>query len=150
MKKTILAIAVVLISGFTSAFANKTENENQQVAASFKKDFQAAKNVSWQEETDYVKITFSLNSNILFAYYTKEGELMSVVRNVLSDHLPILLQTGLKKSYSRYWITDLFEMASENQTTYYCSLESENEILVLQSDGYAHWSVYKRIKKNIS
>ncbi|HTQ27984.1 MAG TPA: hypothetical protein VMI35_07645 [Puia sp.] len=148
MKKTILAMAVVLVSGLTSAFANKTDAIDQRITASFHRDFEMAKNVSWQQENNYVKATFSLNEHILYAYYSKEGDLLALVRNVLSDHLPVVLQVELKKTYGGYWITDLFELSSDTQTTYYCSLESENEILILQSDGHAHWSVYKRIKKN--
>jgi len=141
---------VILVTGVTSAFANTHDRINERVTASFNRDFASAKNVSWQEETSYVKVTFSLSDNILFAYYTQDGDLMGVIRNMLSDRLPINLQAELKKSYSHFWINELFEMSTESQTTYYCSLESDTALVILQSDGSGHWIVYKKIRKNLA
>jgi predicted small secreted protein len=144
MKKTILAIAVMLVTGATSAFANTKDGINQRVASAFHKDFNNAQSVSWQQETTFIKATFSLNNQILFAYYDQEGQLIAVVRNILSDHLPILLQAELKKNYSSFWITDLFELGTESQTTYFIRLQNANQVLILKSDGFGHWEVYKK------
>jgi hypothetical protein len=146
MKKLIYVAALILAVGLTQSFAD-TGTISQKVAASFRHDFESAKNVSWQAAPNYIKATFSLGGHILFAYYSQEGDLIAVVRNILSDHLPILLHTELRKEYKEFWVTDLFEMASEDQTTYWCSIESPDMTLILHSDGNDHWSVYKRIKK---
>jgi len=146
MKKLIYAAALILAVGLTQSFAD-TGTISQRVSASFHHDFQSAKNVSWEVAPNYLKATFSLGSHILFAYYSQDGDLIAVVRNILSDHLPILLQTELRKEYNGFWVTGLFELASEDQTTYYCSIESPDMTLVLHSDGNDHWSVYRRIKK---
>jgi isocitrate dehydrogenase kinase/phosphatase len=143
MKKTILALAVMLVTGAVSAFANVTDGPNQRAVAAFSKEFCNAKNISWQQENKLVKATFSLNNQIMFAYYSQDGELMAVVRNILSDHLPILLQVELKKNYPNSWITDLFEMDSENQTAYFIRLENPEHTIILKSDGYDHWTEYK-------
>jgi hypothetical protein len=147
MKKTILALAVML-TGLTSAFANKGDEVNQSAIVSFKKDFLSAKNVSWQQQKDYAKATFSLNNHVMFAYYNEQGELLAVVRNVLSDQLPIRLLTAVKNDYSKFWISELFEMATENQTTYYVTIENGDEKVILKSEGLDQWSVYKKEKKN--
>jgi hypothetical protein len=149
MRKMILAIAVTLTLGMTSAFANGGDEVNKQIAESFNRDFVTAKNVSWESQKDFVKATFNLNNQVLFAYYKENGELLAVVRNMLSDRLPIFLLTDLKKHYSNYWVSDLFEMASQDQTSYYISLESSDETLVLRADGYNGWSVYKRSRKEV-
>lgn len=148
MKKTILALAVFMITGLTSAFANKGEAINQNAIASFNKDFISAKNVSWQQSKDFIKATFSMNNHIMFAYYNQTGELIAVVRNILSTQLPISLLTDMKKKYNDHWVSDLFEVATENQTMYYVTLENSDEKLVLKSDGYDQWSVYNKEKKN--
>ena len=69
MKKTILALAVMLTTGLTSAFANIGEEINKSAISSFNKDFLSAKNVSWQQQKDYAKATFSLNNHVMYAYY---------------------------------------------------------------------------------
>jgi hypothetical protein len=148
MKKTILALAVILTTGLTSAFANKGEDVNQRAISSFSKDFLSAKNVSWQQQKDYAKATFSLNNQIMYAYYNQEGELLAVIRNVLSDQLPIQLLTEIKNNYANFWISELFEMATEDQTTYYVTIENGTERIVLKSDDLAQWKIYKKEKKD--
>ncbi len=148
MKKTILALAVMMITGLTSAFANVSGDVNQRAVASFSKDFINAKNVSWQQEKNFAKATFSLNNRVMFAYYDQSGELLAVIRNILSDQLPVELLMELKKKSNNYWVTELFEVATGDQTNYYVTLENGDEKVVLKSDGFDQWSVYSKEKKN--
>ena len=150
MKKTIFATAMMLTIGLTSSFANTNDNINEQVTASFSKDFAGAKEVRWQKANNYAKATFAMYGQVMFAYYNENGELIGLVRNILSDKLPMGLMTDLKKNYNDRWISDLFEMHSEGQSTYYATLETADETLVLKSNGLNGWSVYKRTKKNIA
>jgi len=147
MKKIILIMSAIIIAGFAHAYAEGDKEVNQQASASFSKDFGAAKNISWQQEKKYAKVTFTLNDQVMFAYYSNEnGQLIAVARNLLSDQLPINLMTSFSKDYKGYWITNLFEMASDTQTNYYVTLENAEEIIILKSSGF-EWSVYKTEKK---
>jgi hypothetical protein len=154
MKRFFLSIATVLTMT-AGAFAangntntNSTEdNVNQQVITSFKKDFAAASNIVWEQKAGYSKATFSLNGEILFAYYDSNGELTAVVRNITSEQLPINLLASLKRDYDGYWISDLFEVASGDQTTYYVTLENSDKKLVMRAGGNDFWDVYSKEKK---
>jgi hypothetical protein len=53
----------------------------------------------------------------------------------------------LKRDYSGYWISDLFEIASDDQTSYYVTLENMDKTIVLKSAGTSLWNVYTKIKK---
>lgn len=147
MKKSILSLALILMIGIGSSFANKGENVNQKVISSFQKDFSNAKDVKWESSKDYVKATFTLNGQILFAYYSENGEMLAMTRNITSSQLPITLLNDLKKDYSSFWITDLFEMAAGNETAYYVTLESADSIIVLKSDDASSWTQFKKEKK---
>ena len=148
MKKIFLSIATVLMMG-AGAFAANTndDNVNQQTIASFKKDFAAASNILWEQKVGYSKATFSLNGVILFAYYDNNGDLTAVVRNITSEQLPINLLTSMRKDYEGYWISDLFEVASGDQTNYYVTLENSDKKIVLRSEGVDTWTVYSKEKK---
>ena len=146
MKKIILGLALFLTIG-TASFANNDETINQKAEQSFKKDFAQAKDVKWQKSGDLVKATFSLNDKVLFAYYNDGGELVAITRNITTDQLPIALLTSLKKNYSEYWVTDLFEMVSGGQSNYYITLENADHKVVLKSDDFANWTNYKKEKK---
>jgi hypothetical protein len=149
MKKIILIMSVVIVAGFSQAFADKGKDKemNQQAAASFSKDFVTAKNANWEQHKNYAKVTFNMDGQVMFAYYSNEsGHLLAVARNILSDQLPINLMKTFKNDYNGYWISDLFEMASDGQTTYYATLQNANETVVLKSAG-TDWNVYKTSSK---
>jgi hypothetical protein len=147
MKQVILSIATMLMMGI-SAFAGVNDGVNEHAVQSFKKDFVNATNISWEQKQDYVKVTFSLNDQVLFAYYNNNGDLQAVVRNITSTQLPISLLSDLKKDYNEFWISDLFEIASEDQTTYYVTLENANKKIVLKSEGSSNWTVFSKTKKD--
>jgi len=59
------------------------------------------------------------------------------------------LSTGLKNNFKDAWITDLFEIASNGETTYYVTLEGAESTVVLKSAGVAGWEQFKKEKKNL-
>lgn len=149
MKKVILMWAMLLTVGLTSVFANNEETINQRAVSSFKKDFTNAQDVTWESNKDFVKATFKVNDQIMFAYYSQLGELMAVTRNITSNQLPINLLSSVKKNYASYWISDLFEVSSSTDAAYYVTLQSSDQTLVLKSNGVSGWEVYKKEKKSI-
>jgi len=147
MKKMILSLATVLMMGF-GAFATGNDGiVSQQTRDAFKKDFSTASNISWEQKNNFIKATFSLDGQILTAYYNTDGDLKAVVRNILSDQLPLSLLADLRKEYTDYWITDLFEISADGQTTYYATVENSNKKIVLKSDDVSSWDVYSKERK---
>ena len=147
MKKIILSISTVLMMGISAFAGNGTDEVNQLAVNAFHKEFVSAKNVVWEQKQDFVKATFTMNDQVLFAYYNSNGDLQAVVRNIISSQLPISLLTDLKKEYNGCWISELFEIASDNQTTYYVTLENADKKIVLRSNSTENWSVYAKTKK---
>lgn len=147
MKRTIFALALSLVLG-TASFANNDESINEKAAQSLKKEFAQAKDVSWQKTGDMLRATFTLNEKVLFAYYNQSGDLMAITRNITTDQLPIALQTMLRKNYGGYWVSDLFEMVSGGQTSYYVTVENADQKVVLKSEDFGSWSTYRKEKKD--
>jgi hypothetical protein len=148
MKKIILSLATVLLMGI-SAFAGKNDEVNQLAVNSFHKEFVSARNIVWEQKETFLKVTFTLNDQVLFAYYNNNGDRQAVVRNLISSQLPINLMTDLKKEYSGFWISDLFEIATDDQTSYYITLENADKKIVLKSNGAEGWNVYAKSRKNV-
>ncbi|HLX67003.1 MAG TPA: hypothetical protein VKR41_08395 [Puia sp.] len=154
MKKMILSLAAVITMGFSvlangnGNVANGNDNvATQQARDAFKKDFTTASNIRWEQKNNFLKATFSLNGQILTAYYFPNGDLQAVVRNITSDQLPLNLLTSLRRDYTAYWITDLFEISSNGETTYYVSIENSDKKIVLKSDDISSWDVYSKQRK---
>jgi hypothetical protein len=147
MKNKILIGVFIFITGIGSAFANDKEEVNARIVKSFQKEFAGAQDVQWVTTKEFVKATFTLNEQVVYAYYSSDGNLLGVTRNIVSGQLPMNLLTDLKKNYNNYWITDLFEMATNNENTYYITLEDSDHKLVLKSNGTNGWEVFKKERK---
>jgi len=145
MKKRILIFAL-LLTGISYSYADTTNGITKKTVASLNKDFANAQNVQWQQKNDYSIATFSLNNDVMFAYYGNDGELKAVARNILSDKLPIAQMINLKKNYSNYWISNLFEVSIGNDTYYYVTVENADQKLILKSAGTG-WEEYSKEEK---
>jgi len=140
---------MICMVGLSTVFAGNSKGMIEKAMASFNRDFVGATQINWQQEHSYTKATFTLNEQVMFAYYSNEtGDLMAVARNILSDRLPISLMTGLKNQYRGYWISNLFELAADGTTCYYASLENANETILLKSNDYNEWTIEKKVRKN--
>jgi hypothetical protein len=128
--------------------AGKTNSTNRRISTSFNRDFKNAQFIGSEAHREFTKLTFRLNDVILSAYYADNGRLIAVVRNILSSQLPLSLMIDLKKSYSDYWITDLFELDSEGQTCYYIALENADTKIILRSSSDNTWDIYQQTDKN--
>ncbi|MEO7923266.1 MAG: hypothetical protein ABIR30_06265 [Chitinophagaceae bacterium] len=145
MKKMILTLAIAIST--MTAFAGE-EDVNPKALNAFKTEFNSAKEVEWTVGSNYYRATFVYNEKHVFAYYNEIGELLGLTRYLASYDLPISLQTNLKKNYPGYWISDLFEVAKNDGTAYYLTLESADTKLVLKSSNSSNWTVYSKSKKS--
>jgi hypothetical protein len=145
MKKTLLAL-VVLISSLAVNAAGK--NVNEKVLNAFKTEFTTASQVEWTTGPNYYKASFVFNDKHVFAFYNAEGRLLGLTRNITTSELPLKLQADLKKNYDTYWISDLFEAAREEGTSYYLTLEDADTRLVLRASADNSWTVYEKTKKS--
>jgi hypothetical protein len=145
MKKMILTLAIV--AGSLGAFAGE-KDVNPKVLNAFKTEFNTAKEVEWSIGSNYYRATFVYNDKHVFAFYNENGELLGLTRYLSPLDLPISLQANLKKSYSAYWISDLFEVAKNDGTAYYLTLENADTKIVLKSTDSSNWNMYNKVKKS--
>src|SRR5579872_1774130 len=99
-KKLAFVIAMFLTVGVSSSFATPTDNMNDQVRASFRKDFSNAQLMNEEVTKQYTKLTLKMNEMVLYAFYAGNGDLLAVTRNIRTSQLPIKLLLQLKKSYN--------------------------------------------------
>lgn len=131
-----------------SSFAHTGEEVNENVLRSFNKEFAGASNINWEVGKSVLKVTFTLNGQVMFAYYHEAGDLVAVTRNLVSGQLPIGLLADLKKTYQEYWITDLFEISADDNSNYYITLQNADQTIVLKSAGTQGWQVFRKVKQS--
>jgi hypothetical protein len=146
MNRSILFAALALVLSTTYAFAAPVDHVNGEINASFRNEFRDARLISTEGYKDFTKLTFQMNEQVLCAYYTEDGSLLAVTRNIPSSQLPVSLLLNLKKQLNNSWITELFEFNSDTQHCYYVSLENADMKIDLRSNGDS-WEVYSTTKK---
>jgi hypothetical protein len=146
-KKLAFAVAMLLTIGITSSFATPADDKTDVIKASFKKDFKKAELMNLESNPNYTRLTFKMNDMILYAFYSDNGELLAVTRNIKSTQLPIQLLLDLKRDYANYWITDLFEFNGDGTNCYYVTVENSDTTITLRATGSDNWQTYSRKSK---
>jgi hypothetical protein len=144
MKKMILMMAVAISS--IASLAAEPEEVNPRVLTAFKNEFTQAKNVEWLAGINYYRAAFLFNEKYVFAFYSTEGELMGITSYISPDNLPVSLQVSLKRDFEGYWVSDLFEMSKNDDTTYFITIENAEAKMILKSSG-GKWEKHKTEKK---
>jgi hypothetical protein len=146
MKKIITILAMTLIVS-TSFASTERETVSNQALNTFNSEFVGATDPTWAINKDFYQVTFTLDGQQMIAYYNKSGEFIAVSQNISSVELPNSLKKGLKKVMSNRWITDLFEITNNDQTSWYVTIESADEKIVLKSDNGGKWRVFQSMEK---
>jgi len=145
MKKIITILALVLTVSTSFAFAGH-EAVSSQALNTFNSSFVGATDATWTITKDFYQVTFTIDGERMFAYYNKAGDFIAVAENISSVELPNAMKKSLKKLMSNYWISDLFQVTHDDQTSWYVTLESADQKIVLKSNG-GKWKVYQTIEK---
>ncbi|RYY85457.1 MAG: hypothetical protein EOO15_16985 [Chitinophagaceae bacterium] len=138
----------ILIASFTTLLSNaRTLEVTPAVLHSFQSTFGNAKEVSWNSSNELYTARFTLDGQHINAYYSGEGDLIALTRNVTISQLPVLLQANLKKESKSAWITEIFEYANNEGTFYYATLENADMKITLRSSDNSEWSIYRKVDK---
>ena len=143
------AILFMLIATMASkrSMANDGTAVTPEVLQSFQSRFAAAKEADWSVTADLYKVQFILNGQHITAFYKSDGTVAALTRNIITEQLPLALQTTLKNEYKSYWVSALFELSNDEGTQYYVTLEDADTKLVFKSSA-SMWSLFQKERKN--
>jgi|WetSurMetagenome_2_1015567.scaffolds.fasta_scaffold310030_1 hypothetical protein len=148
MKKRILILMASFLLIFTATYAHDNNSKiPERIVYEFNRDFFGASNVNWQVTGSYYKASFDEHGKTLYAFYTDDAGFIGVTHSLLSDRLPVSLQSELKTKYSDYWITDLIQFNMNNQPGYYITLQNAGQKIILKSERGQHWQFYTTVEK---
>ncbi|HSB94548.1 MAG TPA: hypothetical protein VLC28_15595, partial [Flavitalea sp.] len=118
-----------------------------KVKNKFTSTYSGASSVNWEKTADYYKATFWMNGKEWYAIYSKEGQEIALVHNLLTTALPGQLKGSLNNNFPDYWITDLIEFKSKGETKYFVTIDDANEKQFLESIGTIEWALVKKTSK---
>lgn len=147
-----MKLFIALLTAAASLFANvSSATDKIEIAPaaiqSFKSTFAEASEVNWSVTNNLYKADFALNGQYASAFYDAEGSMVATTRNVSSLQLPITLQASLRKDYAEYWISDLFELTNAEGISYFVTLQSGDNKLILKGSALGEWSVFQKTRK---
>jgi hypothetical protein len=148
MKRLLFTLAIAASFIGFSSFTDQDDSVSPAALQSFKSSFKSATEVNWTVNENFYKANFSMNGQNVTAYYNTTGQMIALTRNISSLQLPITLQANLKNNYDGYWISDLVEMANDEGTSYFITLENADTKLILKSTSGSEWTNYKKQKKS--
>jgi hypothetical protein len=148
MKKIILMLFVMAI-GVISVNAKDIRPVSETVKKSFSREFISASDVAWTwiEEKNVYKATFSFNGRQLNAYFTADGQFVGTTRYISKEQMPVIVLQQLEKKYRGYYIRTVIEQASKDQTSYYISVESEKNALMIKATPAGDLTNYQKLAK---
>jgi hypothetical protein len=140
-------MTMLMLLTLTASLAFAREKINKAALSAFQSEFVGATDVTWTASRDYYEVTFTLNNQKLFAFYSNGGEFMAVSHFISSVQLPHHLKKTLKRSLDKYWISDLFEIGNGDTTSYYVTLENSDKKIILRSSDGSNWLFYAKTDK---
>jgi len=147
MKKVLVALSLLIAVVAGSSFTTAPESVNRNVLSAFNNSYESAKDVSWEVKKDFVKATFTMEGKVFYAYYRQNGEKIATTRNLIIDELPASLRDELRTKYeNNFWLTQLFEVVSDQENAYYVSLTDGVSTIVYKTDGLSSWKEFSRKK----
>jgi len=147
MKKMIMVLAFIAVAIGNAAIAGTGGGEvDKRIRKAFEKEYAGAADVKWYVFDEYTKVDFTLNGMQLAGFYSKDGRMLGVARNIQFSSLPLMLQIEQRKNYKAYWITEIYELSNGDGTRYYLTLENANKKIKLGSTGNG-WEVIKNQEK---
>jgi len=144
----IMVLAFFAIAIGNAAIAGTGGGEvDKRIRKAFEKEYVGAADVKWYVYNEYTKVDFTLNGLQLVGFYSKDGDLLGIARNIPFASLPLMLQIGQKKDYKDYWITEIYELSKPDGTRYYLTVENANRVIKLGSTGSDNWEIVKKQEK---
>jgi len=142
MKKIIIAAAAILFTSVSFA-----AEPTQKVLDAFKKTFEQAKDVTWQDVDNKYEANFSQNNITFRIMYDQEGNVVKSIRYYYGPTLPIFIQAKLAKKYDGKTVFGVTEISTDSELTYYIILEDKSTWTHVQSDAFGNMYTEKKLKK---
>jgi hypothetical protein len=149
MKKLFVTVAVAVVMGLTS-FAADITKVSQRVLAAFEKEFSTATNVSWEvlKSEDIYHASFVYSNEVMEVYYSADGDMIAVARQLSRERLPLLVSKSITENYGKLTFKSASEYVSAENTSYIVTLENEKSTVVVRVYNTGTTEVLKKSKKS--
>ena len=145
--KRLSIIAVLALTLFTTAFANKTTSPGFKGMEHFIKSFPEATGVVYKAVEKFTEVNFTWHDMRLQAFYDEDGDLFATSRHLAVNDLPLSSQLKIKKEFPGYITTEAIEFdATDMGLSYYVTIVGPKRSYVLKVSTDGMIDVFKKMK----
>ncbi len=141
MKKKFLTATVAILMSFSTIFAKDIKPVPALIVNELNREFKNVSNLEWKTTDKFYKASFTADGTSMEAFFSYEGDLIGVSRNIKLSQLPLSLARETKQLIGVNQPTQLFELLTDRGTEYFISYNIGKEVKTFKSDGYS-WSRY--------
>lgn len=146
MKKTFVAVCSFLTIGVFASGANEIPGIDPKIVSAFEKEFSYAQSIKWETKGELTQVIFSINDQMIMAWYNAEAELVTTARNILYNQLPISVIRSLAIEFNDAGIYGIVEYSGAYETFYQLHAETKNKKLLVRADPSGNLRILKKIK----
>ena len=111
---------------------------------SFEGTFLGASNVQWTMVKNLYKVSFKVEEESMFAFYSTSGDLVATAKFLTVKQLPKSAQKRLASITKDANITEVYQITdTQDRTKYYVTLEKEGQVEVVESNG-SYWTSFTK------
>ena len=146
MKKTILSLLALLVTGITAVMASERADVDPKILSAFQKEFSFAKNAKWEVKGNLTQVNFLLNDQVVMAWYNSDADLVTTARNILYNQMPISVIRTLEKEYAGADYFGITEVSRNNETYYQIRVDEKSKKFLLKASPSGNITVLKKIR----
>ena len=143
MKKNIVLTVAILFMAITATFASPANPVPQSIISKWQQDFKNANGSSWKKVDKYYKASFTINNQLMEAFYDSKGTLTGTSRYITVSQLPLALSKEVYNKKAEFQISEIFELLTDKGTEYFITYNNKDSKLVYKSYGN-YWTRYTR------
>ena len=129
------------------AVASTYADPNEKVLKAFEETFSAAKNVKWQDYTDYFSVSFDNAGTFSRINYDLNGNIIGSTRYYVPNQLPLNILTKLKRENAKKELFGVTEVTVGDEMVYFVKLYDTKNWYTLKVDTEGNSEVYEKYRK---
>ena len=144
MKK--LIILSCLFAALSASASNPPE-VSEKVLKAFNETFIKATDVVWHEMQNLYEASFKQSAITTRAIYDTDGNLLRTTRYYSQENLPINILAKVKKKYEGKSVFGVTEASTEDEVSYYITLEDEKNWYIIKADNWGTLELSQKFRK---
>jgi len=144
MKKLII---LTCLFAALSATASTPPEVSEKVLKAFNETFIKATDVVWHEMQNLYEASFKQSEIITRAMYDTDGNLLRTTRYYSQENLPINILAKVKKKYEGKSVFGVTETSTEDEVSYYITLEDEKNWYIIKADNWGTLELSQKFRK---